>query len=209
MSKFILILKGWLLRIDIAKRKNIMAIHTTESDARARVGKALCYAKGPKIRSTFENYKIIGWNRILICEIVGGKVYKPEHTMFTQPEGEEAIIGFHSNKGAQNYANVLATIDNEQDKNSFTMLVLDFKEDFRLVHTCATKVVTVEVTDEFIGKCSDPRIPVGYEGSSFKFERKVILSSAIAGQVYALEKAPFGGLIFRELLPCEICNEES
>lgn len=185
-----------------------MAIHTTERDARMRVGKALGYAKDPKICSAFENYKIIGWNKSLICEVVGGKVYIPEHPMFTQPKDEEAIIGFHSNKGAQNYANILATIDNEQDKDFFTNLVLGFKEDFRFVHTCATKIVTFEVTEEFIEKCSDTKIPVGYENASFKFERKVILSSARAGQIYAIEKAPFG-LIFRELLPCEICNEEN
>jgi len=72
-------------------------------------------------------------------------------------------LGFHSVEGAQTYAQVLATIGAQYERELFTDLLVNWAKDLLLIHTDAENRIVIEVTEDLICKYGITEVPNSYD----------------------------------------------
>ena len=101
-------------------------------------------------------------------------------------------LGFHSTEGAQTYAEVLATIESQYERDLFTDLLVNWSKDLLLIHTDAEDRMVIVVTEELISQ-GITEVPNSYdiewpaEGAD-----GVELTPIKAGDALVIESCSFG-----------------
>lgn len=141
----------------------------------------------------------------MVMRIIGGKVLMRGQDMIDRPDAyawkvEKVLkaknkrpLGFHSVEGAQTYAQVLATIQSQYERELFTDLLVNWAKDLMLIHTDAEERMVIEVTEELMTKHGITAVPNSYdiewpaEGAT-----GVELTSIKVGDALVIEQCSFG-----------------
>ena len=141
----------------------------------------------------------------MVMRIINGKLLMRGQDMIDRPDAyawrtskvlkakNKKALGFHSVEGAQTYAQVLATIQEQYEKDLFTDLLVNWAKDLLLIHTDAEHRVVIEVTEELISKHGITEVPNSYdiewpaEGAD-----GVELTPIKVGDALVIEKCSFG-----------------
>lgn len=107
----------------------------------------------------------------MVMRIIDGKLLMRGQDMIDRPDvyawktskvvkaKNKKALGFHSVEGAQTYAQVLATICNQYERDLFTDLLVNWARDLLLIHTDAEDRMVIEVTEELISSTRLPKSP--------------------------------------------------
>jgi hypothetical protein len=98
----------------------------------------------------------------MVMRIINGKLLMRGNDLVERPDAyawptskvvkakNKKALGFHSVEGAQVYAQVLSTIENQYERDLFTELLVNWAKDLLLIHTDAEDRMVIEVTEELI-----------------------------------------------------------
>ena len=141
----------------------------------------------------------------MVMRIIGGKVLMRGQDLVERPDAyawptskvlkakNKKALGFHSTEGALTYAQVLATIESQREKELFTDLLVNWARDLLLIHTDAEDRMVIVVTEELIEKYGITEVPNSYdiewpaEGAD-----GVELTPIKVGDALVIEKCSFG-----------------
>lgn len=111
----------------------------------------------------------------MVMRIIDGKLLMRGQDMIERPDAyawktskvvnskNKKALGFHSVEGAQTYAQVLATIGSQHERDLFTDLLVNWAKDLLLIHTDAEDRVVIEVTEELISEYKITAVPNSYD----------------------------------------------
>lgn len=111
----------------------------------------------------------------MVMRIIDGKLLMRGQDMIDRPDAyawktskvvkakNKKALGFHSVEGAQTYAQVLATICNQYERDLFTDLLVNWARDLLLIHTDAEDRMVIEVTEELISEYKITEVPNSYD----------------------------------------------
>ncbi|MBO5143114.1 MAG: hypothetical protein J6C46_09070 [Clostridia bacterium] len=98
----------------------------------------------------------------MVMRIINGKLLMRGQDLVDRPDAyawkttkvlkakNKKPLGFHSTEGAQNYAQVLSTIQNQYERDLFTDLLVNWSKDLLLIHTESENRQVIEVTEEML-----------------------------------------------------------
>lgn len=98
----------------------------------------------------------------MVMRIINGKLLMRGQDLVDRPDAyawrtskvvkakNKKPLGFHSTEGAQTYAQVLATIQSQYERDLFTDLLVNWSKDLLLIHTDAENRQVIEVTEEML-----------------------------------------------------------
>jgi len=111
----------------------------------------------------------------MVMRIINGKLLMRGQDMVERPDAyawktskvvnaeNKKPLGFHSVEGAQTYAQVLATIGAQYERELFTDLLVNWAKDLLLIHTDAENRIVIEVTEDLICKYGITEVPNSYD----------------------------------------------
>ena len=111
----------------------------------------------------------------MVFRIIGGKLLMRGQDLVERPDAyawrtskvvkakNKKALGFHSTEGAQTYASVLATIEDQREKDLFTDLLVNWSRDLMLIHTDAEYRMVIEVTEDLIVNHGITEVPNSYD----------------------------------------------
>lgn len=111
----------------------------------------------------------------MVMRIIGGKLLMRGQDLVERPDAyawqtskvvkakNKKALGFHSVEGAQTYAQLLATIESQYERDLFTDLLVNWAKDLILIHTPEERRTVIEVTEELIVKHGITAVPNSYD----------------------------------------------
>ena len=141
----------------------------------------------------------------MVMRIINGKLLMRGQDMIERPDAyswktskvvkaqNKKALGFHSVEGAQTYAQVLATIGDQREKDLFTDLLVNWAKDLLLIHTEAEDRMVIVVTEELITEYKITAVPNSYD---IEYPAKdadgVELTPIKVGDALVIENCSFG-----------------
>ena len=141
----------------------------------------------------------------MVMRIIDGKLLMRGQDMVERPDAyawptskvvkakNKKALGFHSTEGAQTYAAVLSTIEDQHERDLFTDLLVNWSRDLLLIHTDAENRMVIEVTEDLIVKNGITMVPNSYDIEwPAKGATGVELTPIKVGDALVIEKCSFG-----------------
>lgn len=111
----------------------------------------------------------------MVMRIIGGKLLMRGQDLIERPDvyawatkkvmqaSNKKALGFHSVEGAQTYAQVLATIESQYERDLLTDLLVNWSKDLLLIHSEEEHRTVIEVTEDLICKYGITEVPNSYD----------------------------------------------
>ena len=145
----------------------------------------------------------------MVMRIIGGKLLMRGQDLVERPDAyawptekvvnakNKKALGFHSTEGALTYAEVLATITDQYERELFTDLLVNWARDLLLIHTEAEQRMVIEVTEDLIDKYGYTEVPNSYDIEwPAEDADGVELTPIKVGDALVIEKCSFGNAFY-------------
>ena len=141
----------------------------------------------------------------MVMRIIDGKLLMRGQDLVERPDAyawhiskvakakNKKPLGFHSAEGAQTYAAVLSTIENQHERDLFSDLLVNWSKDLLLIHTDEEERMVIEVTEDLIVEKGITMVPNSYD-IEYPAENAtgVELTPIKVGDALVFEKCSFG-----------------
>lgn len=145
----------------------------------------------------------------MVMRIIDGKLLMRGQDLVDRPDAyawhaskvvkakNKKALGFHSVEGAQTYAKVLGTIQDQYHRDLFTDLLVNWSKDLLLIHTDAEDRMVIVVTEDMIVKHGLTHVANSYdiewpsEGAT-----GVELTPIKVGDALVVENMSFGPAVY-------------
>lgn len=139
----------------------------------------------------------------MVMRIINGKLLMRGEDLVERPDAyawrtskvikskNKKPLGFHSTEGAQNYAQVLSTIQSQYERDLFTDLLVNWSKDLLLIHTEAENRQVIEVSEEML-MSGVTAVPNSYDIEWPADAMGVELTPIKVGDALVIEQCSFG-----------------